>query len=145
MFIFLINIKIQISYLFLLYRALVFCEKNFDSIVPQLHLTEEDYILLALVNRELKGYVLSMEKSKFRDGIRHLLSVSRHGNLYMQTEQPWVLLKGTDDEKARAGTVVGLCCNFSYILATLLFPFMPSTARKLYDQLNVKRGYINAE
>ena len=125
-------------------RALVFCEKNFDSIITTVTLNSDDLILLALINREVKGYVSSMEKTRFRDAIRHMLAVSRHGNLYMQTEQPWVLLKGTDEQKIRASSVISLSCNVACLLATLLFPFMPSTARKLYTQLNVPGGFINA-
>lgn len=125
-------------------RALVFCEKNFNSSIGAITLNAEDLILLALINREIKGYVLSMEKTRFRDAIRHMLAVSRQGNLYMQTEQPWVLLKGTDEQKLRAGSVISLSCNIACLLATLLFPFMPSTSRKLYSQLNVTNGDINA-
>lgn len=124
-------------------RALVFCEKNFDSTVGNVTLNADDLILLALINREVKGYINSMEKSRFRDGIRHMLAVSRQGNLYMQTEQPWVQLKGTDELKARAGSVISLTCNIACLLATMLFPFMPSTSRKLYSQLNVPGGFIN--
>lgn len=126
-------------------RALVFCEKNFNSIVPQLSLTDDEFILLALINREIKGYINCMEKAKFRDGIRHILSISRHGNQYMQSTQPWVLFKGTNEQKIRAGTVIGICCNISCILATLLFPFMPGTARIIYNQLNTKQKSINAD
>lgn len=125
-------------------RALVFCEKNFDSTVGKITLNADDLNLLALINREVKGYTTSMEKTRFRDGIKHLLAVSRQGNIYMQVEQPWVLLKGTDEQKARAGSVISLTCNIACLLATLLFPFMPSTSRKLYSQLNVSGGFINA-
>lgn len=125
-------------------RALVFCEKNFNSTVGSVTLNADDLILLALINREIKGYVNSMEKTnRYRDSIKHMLAVSRQGNLYMQTEQPWVLLKGTEEQKARAGSVISLCCNIACLLATLLFPFMPTTARKLYSQLNVPTGFID--
>lgn len=125
-------------------RALVFCEKNFSSTIYNIVLNADDLILLALINREIKGYVLSMERTRFRDGIRHLLTISRHGNIYLQTEQPWVLLKGTDEQKLRAGSVISLSCNIACLLATLLFPFMPSTSRKLYTQLNVSGGSIDS-
>lgn len=91
----------------------MFCAKNFDSKIPELVLDTADYNLLALINREVKDYTAAMEKAKFRDAIKHLLTISRHGNFYMQSEQPWVLAKGSEAEKIRAGTVVGLCCNIS--------------------------------
>lgn len=60
---------------------------------------KDDFTLLALCTKEYKGYVSALEKGRFRDGIRHILSISRHGNQYMQSNQPWVLLNGSDDEK----------------------------------------------
>lgn len=57
--------------------------------------TKEDYIFLALCTREYKNYMACLEKAKLRDGIRHMLAVSRHGNQFMQSTQPWVLLKGS--------------------------------------------------
>ncbi|XP_064543001.1 methionine--tRNA ligase, cytoplasmic [Drosophila montana] len=125
-------------------RALVFCEKNFNSTVPQIVLNQDELVLLALINRELRGYINSLEKAKLRDGIRHLLAISRHGNGYMQTQQPWVLLKGNDEQKSRAATIIGLCANIACLLANLLFPYMPSTARTLFAQLNAKQTPLDA-
>ena len=68
-------------------RALMFCEKNFNSTISNVTLNTDDVNLLALINREFKGYVFSMEKIRYRDAIRHLLGISRHGNLYLQSEQ----------------------------------------------------------
>ncbi|XP_018329162.1 methionine--tRNA ligase, cytoplasmic [Agrilus planipennis] len=117
-------------------RALVFAEKFFDSHIPNMNLLEDDFILLAQCTKELQAYVVSLENGKLRDGIRHILSISRYGNQYMQSMQPWVLVKGTSEDKERAGTVVGVCCNLVCLLATLLFPYMPETGRTIRNQLN---------
>lgn len=77
----------------------MFAEKFFGSVVPNMKLNEDDFILLALCTRELKEYIKSLEKCKLRDGIRHILAISRHGNQYMQSSEPWVLIKGTEEEK----------------------------------------------
>ncbi|XP_014085549.2 methionine--tRNA ligase, cytoplasmic [Bactrocera oleae] len=126
-------------------RALVFCEKNFNCVVPTMTLTKDELILLALINREVRGYINSLEKAKLRDGIRHLLSISRHGNGYMQSQQPWVLLKGTDVQKARAATIIGICANIAALLANLMLPYMPTIARTLFSQLNAKPTPLNPE
>lgn len=94
-------------------RALVFCEKNFNSTIAKIVLTEDEYTVLALINREIKGYIQAMEKARLRDGVRHTLSVSRHGNQYLQSQQPWVLLKGSDDQKQRAATIISFSCNIA--------------------------------
>ncbi|EEB11468.1 methionine-tRNA synthetase, putative [Pediculus humanus corporis] len=80
-------------------RALMFCEKTFDSKIPNMNLTDENYELVALVNRELHEYISVIEKGKLREGIRHLLSIARLGNQFMQSSQPWVLCKGSEDDK----------------------------------------------
>lgn len=87
------------NHFILICRALVFAKNNFINTIPEMRPNKDDYILLALSTKEYKGYVTSLEKGRLRDGIRHILSISRHGNQYMQSNQPWVLLKGTDEEK----------------------------------------------
>lgn len=126
-------------------RALMFCEKNYNSTIGDIRLNDDDVTLVALINREIKGYIAAMEKAKMRDGIRHTLAISRHGNQYLQFQEPWKLLKGTDEQKERAVTVIGLSCNISCILASLLFPFMPQTARTIWTQVNVEHIRLNPE
>ena len=46
----------------------MFCEKTFDSKIPNMNLTEENYELVALVNRELHEYISVIEKGKLREG-----------------------------------------------------------------------------
>lgn len=62
-------------------------------------LIDLDNNVLALCTREYKGYVAALQRGKLRDGIRHILTISRHGNQYMQNNQPWVLCKGSLENK----------------------------------------------
>lgn len=127
-------------------RALVFSEKFFNSTVPPIERPEEaDWTVLALAQRELSCYINAMEQAKLRDGLKYILAISKHGNQYIQFQQPWVKIKGTDDDKKRAGTIVAICCNLACLLSALLAPFMPSTAKELRSQLglsNKSYGYI---
>ncbi|XP_015117336.1 methionine--tRNA ligase, cytoplasmic [Diachasma alloeum] len=127
-------------------RALTFAVKNFKGVVPEMEIREEDLQVLALVQRELSQYIVAMEQGKFRDGVRHLLAISKHGNQYMQSQQPWVLIKEKGKDRVRAaGTVIGVCCNISCLLSALLGPFMPETSRELRKQLGLDGstyGYI---
>lgn len=74
-------------------------EKFFACIIPEIHLGKDELTLLALVTRDLKEYTSMLDKAKLRDGLRLILSISRHGNQYMQFQKPWVLIKGSDEEK----------------------------------------------
>ena len=46
------------------YRALMFLEKNFGGIVPEMILSPEDEKLLAEVTKELQDYIKLLEKVK---------------------------------------------------------------------------------
>ncbi|XP_013136733.1 PREDICTED: methionine--tRNA ligase, cytoplasmic isoform X2 [Papilio polytes] len=119
------------------HRSLSFCANSFKGAVPDVALTAADLELIALVNREVRSYVENMEKGRLREALRHVLSVSRLGNQHMQAEQPWVLLKGSQHDKVRGATAVGVCCQLAALVCALLAPFMPHTARRLREQLNL--------
>lgn len=74
-------------------------ERYFESKIPPIELQEDDLILLALAQRELSSYIYAMEQAKLRDGLKHILAISKHGNQYMQFQEPWVKIKGTDNDK----------------------------------------------
>ncbi|XP_049942399.1 methionine--tRNA ligase, cytoplasmic isoform X1 [Schistocerca serialis cubense] len=130
-----------------IHRALSFVEKFFGGEVPCIEITQVELTLLAHITRELQGYIASLESARLRDGIRHILTISRHGNQFMQSQQPWVLVKGSETDRVRAGTVVGLCTNIAALLAVLLKPYMPETSRTLDTQLNAPEHiqYISKE
>ena len=116
-------------------RALKFVSSNFEGRIPEMSFTEQDHELAALVTRELVAYIDNLEKIKLRDGIRNILSISKLGNQYMQANKPWVLIKGSPEDKQRAGTVVGLAANLACLLSVMIQPYMPATSKTLQDQL----------
>ncbi|CAK1593122.1 unnamed protein product [Parnassius mnemosyne] len=120
------------------HRSLSFCANTFKGKVPETKLTQADLELIALVNREVIAYVQNMEKGRLRESLRHVMSISRIGNQHMQSEQPWVLLKGSDEDKERGATAIGLCCQLVALLCALLAPYMPHTCRRLREQLNLE-------
>lgn len=113
-------------------------EKNYDGCIPQMTLGQEEKLLLVRVNRELQSYISLLESVKLRDAIRPIFNISRLGNQLMQAAQPWVLIKSANEEdKIRAGTVIGLCANIICQLSVMLLPYMPNLSGKLQEQLNV--------
>ncbi|KAK3106651.1 hypothetical protein FSP39_024573 [Pinctada imbricata] len=118
-------------------RALMFVNNNFGGVIQEINLVRDDQELLALIKRELTAYIESMEEARIRDSIRNILSISRLGNQFMQANKPWVLVKGSDQERSRAGTVVSLGANIAALLSVLLQPFMPQTSATIQSQLNM--------
>ena len=62
-----------------------------------------------------------------------MFNISRLGNQLMQSAQPWVLIKGSEADKIRAGSVIGLCANVICQLSVMLQPYMPSVLFKSFD------------
>jgi len=95
---------------------------------------------------------------RIRDGLRHILNISRIGNGYIQANRPWELVKGSLAERyestpcqslsitylvtmlycrGRAGTVIGLCTNVVCLLSVMLQPYMPDVSQQIQEQLKV--------
>lgn len=82
------------------FRVLMFIKNNFAQTIPAtISLTSEDATILARVNQELREYNSCLEVQKIRDGLKHILNISRMGNGYLQASKPWTLVKGTAEEK----------------------------------------------
>ncbi|XP_038553437.1 methionine--tRNA ligase, cytoplasmic isoform X2 [Micropterus salmoides] len=124
-------------------RAGMFVAKFFEGCVPAMELQQEDKKLLALVGWELQQYIQHMDKVKIRDSLKHILNISRHGNQYIQVNEPWKKIKGGDTEKQRAGTVTGVSVNVACLLSVMLLPYMPTVSQTIRDQLNAPQSCIN--
>ena len=66
--------------------------------IMEMQLTDEDYNVVAMVTRELRGYNVCLETLKLRDALKHILAISRLGNGHIQSEKPWKLVKGSPEE-----------------------------------------------
>ncbi|XP_073432923.1 methionine--tRNA ligase, cytoplasmic isoform X2 [Dendrobates tinctorius] len=116
-------------------RAGMFVQKFFNGDVPKMELLAEDKRLLAQVTAELHQYNQLLEKVRIRDALRCILNISRHGNQYIQVNEPWKCIKGTPQEQTRAGTVTGLAVNMAALLSVMLQPYMPSISAVIQEQL----------
>uniref|UniRef100_A0A665TKN6 Methionine--tRNA ligase, cytoplasmic n=1 Tax=Echeneis naucrates TaxID=173247 RepID=A0A665TKN6_ECHNA len=124
-------------------RAGMFVTKFFEGYVPAMELQQEDKKLLALVSWELQQYIQLMDKVKIRDALKHILNISRHGNQYIQVNEPWKKIKGGETERQRAGTVTGVSVNIACLLSVMLSPYMPTVSQTLRDQLNAPQSCLN--
>ncbi|XP_054707342.1 methionine--tRNA ligase, cytoplasmic-like [Uloborus diversus] len=122
-------------------RGLSFVSNSFSGIVPEMILGEAEKKLIAQVDKELKAYIACLEKTRMRDAIRSILNISRFGNQFIQANKPWELVKGTVDQKAAAGTVLGLSVNICCLLCTLMEPYMPDACANLKSQLNTNASH----
>ncbi|XP_035380631.1 methionine--tRNA ligase, cytoplasmic isoform X1 [Electrophorus electricus] len=116
-------------------RAGMFVSKFFEGCVPEIVLREEDKCLIAQVCWELKQYIQLLDKVRIRDALKCILNISRHGNQYIQVNEPWKKIKGGDNDRQRAGTVTAVSVNMACLLSVLLEPYMPTVSVTIRAQL----------
>ncbi|KJH48433.1 methionine--tRNA ligase, partial [Dictyocaulus viviparus] len=120
-------------------RALSFLSKYFDGIMPEMQLEDSDLEFLIAIQGYSVEWAKLMESIHQRDAVRTVLAMSRKGNQYMQAQQPWVLIKGNDAERKRAGTIIGIAVNISFHLALVLHPIMPEVSARIRAQCGSDR------
>ncbi|XP_058869039.1 methionine--tRNA ligase, cytoplasmic-like isoform X1 [Acipenser ruthenus] len=116
-------------------RAGMFVCKFFEGRVPEMELNDDDKRLLAQATWELRQYLQLLEKVRIRDALKCILNISRHGNQYIQANEPWKRIKGTDADRQRAGTVTGVAVNMACLLSIMLQPYMPRVSASIQEQL----------
>lgn len=114
-----------------IHRTLTFTWTKYQGAVPE----HDDYDALdsELIQRvkQIAAEVgREIEKNELTKGLRKIVEFSAFCNQYFQKKQPW-----TDLEKAK--TTLYLCVNAVRSLAILLEPYMPFSAEKLWQQLNL--------
>uniref|UniRef100_A0A8I6A8E9 methionine--tRNA ligase n=1 Tax=Rattus norvegicus TaxID=10116 RepID=A0A8I6A8E9_RAT len=118
-------------------RAGMFVSKFFGGCVPEMVLTHDDRRLVAHVSWELQRYHQLLEKVRIRDALRSILTISRHGNQYIQVNEPWKRIKGDEMDRQRAGTVTGMAVNIAALLSVMLQPYMPTVSSTIQTQLQL--------
>lgn len=123
-------------------RALNMCDKYFQSVQPALTsaaLTERDKELLALVEN-LPGQVSSaMSSLAFSVALDHIWQVISTANKYIEVSAPWTLAK--ENKTEQLANVIHILVEVLKSLAVFVAPFMPETAEKMQQQLQLlKKG-----
>jgi methionyl-tRNA synthetase len=114
-------------------RAMVLTQKNFDGIVPALaDLQDVDKQVLADLAAMPKQIGDAIENYRFREALALVMDVARLGNKYLAETEPW-----KQADKARVGTIMHIALQISATLSVVAEPFLPFTAEKLRNQLNI--------
>lgn len=99
------------------------------------NLTDLEKDLIAKVGELVDGYERNMDEVQIKSAFKTVFEIASLGNKYIDQAAPWSAIK-TDPERAKA--VIFACSYVSKVLATLLVPFLPDTANKIWDQLNLQ-------
>lgn len=76
----------------------------------------------------------SLSSYRFREALSHFMNAARLGNKYLADEEPWKVIK-TDEERVK--TVLNVATQIVANLAILAQPFLPKTADRLFEMLQI--------
>lgn len=119
-------------------RTISMNNKYFDGVIQSGEFKEDiDDDLINSV-KELKQQVdEKMEELKVSDAINSIMEVLKKCNKYIDDTTPWSLAK-EEDKKGRLGTVLYNLLESIRVCTVLLQAFIPTTAEKIFKQLNTK-------
>ncbi|MBY0584573.1 methionine--tRNA ligase [Murdochiella sp. Marseille-P8839] len=129
----------------LLSRSVAMVEKYNDGIVPEPTAPQSpDEELTALQEETPKTLEQAMEHYDFQRGLEAIWTLIRRTNKYIDETEPWALAKDPE-KKERLNTVLYRLLDSLTTVATLLIPFMPETAPKMFAQLGYAgKGFLHA-
>ncbi len=118
-------------------RTVTMQNKYFDGVVgPNSTLEPVDAELIELALATPKRCQEKMNTLHVADAIDEIFTLLRRANKYVDETQPWVLGR-SEETKPRLATVLYNLLETVRISATLLRPFLPETAEKIFRQLNL--------
>ena len=85
------------------------------------------------INTLLTQYIQNLDAVKLRAAISTVLHVSQRGNIFLQSNT--LDNKLAEKEPSKCAAVVGLAVNLIHLLASIIAPYMPDTAKSINTQL----------
>ena len=118
-------------------RVVVLTHKYYEGNCPKMSLINEvDEKILNEIYSYPKKIGDLIETYKFREAINTLIDLARLGNKYLADEEPWKLIK--TDNYDRVKTIMNIALQLSAVLTIVCEPFLPNTALKLRNILNLE-------
>ncbi|KAI8910367.1 tRNA synthetases class I (M)-domain-containing protein [Gorgonomyces haynaldii] len=116
-------------------RVVKFVVSKYDGVIPQYQTSgPQEQQLLKDVAPLLQEYNALLEKAKIRQALAKAMEISSRGNLYLQENK--IDNNLFQNQRERCDTVVAMALNLSYLLSSLIYPFMPTTTSSILRQLN---------
>ena len=119
-------------------RTISMSNKYFDGVVTNTGVTADvDEDLKATVLGTLAKVNEKMDQLRVADALTEIFALFKRCNKYIDETMPWALAKDKAQQDRLATVLYNLVESISYG-AALLEPFMPSTSKKILEQLNAK-------
>ncbi len=117
------------------HRTLTFSAKYFDGKVPPAEdLTDTDKKHLEMLKQAPEKIGSLIEKFAFKAALNELMNTARAANKYFDAKTPWITRK---DNIKDCGVTINICLQTLKTLTTLMHPFLPFSAEKAANMLNL--------
>ncbi len=124
-------------------RTIAMTNKYFGGVIENRSVNEEIDEDLKKVTLDTVNTVISkMDKLRVADAMTEIFNIFKRCNKYIDETMPWALAK-EEEKQDRLATVLYNLAESIMIGASLLEPFMPTTAKKIAEELNGKLRAID--
>jgi len=121
-------------------RTTAMVEKYFGGTLPtERQEGELDTELRTMASTLRDRYEAEMERFQFQNALEQVFKTIQRANKYIDENAPWALAKDPAN-RVRLATVMYHLLETIRICATLLMPFMPESAEKIFDQIGACQG-----
>ena len=121
-------------------RTTAMVEKYFGGTLPtERQEGEPDTELRTMASTLRDRYEAEMERFQFQNALEQVFKTIQRANKYIDENAPWALAKDPTN-RVRLATVMYHLLETIRICATLLTPFMPESAGKIFDQIGACEG-----
>ncbi|MGK5679324.1 methionine--tRNA ligase [Actinoplanes sp. URMC 104] len=114
-------------------RSISMAAKNFGAIPALGELTPEDEALLAVARAGFATVGELIGKHRQKAAISEAMKVVAEANKYLSEQAPWKLK--AEEDKPRQGTILAVALQVVSDANTLLTPFLPHSAQKVFELL----------
>ena len=121
------------------HRTLRFINNNFESKIPiPSKLDEGDAKFRNLIADAPASVASLLDQFQLKSALSSIIDLARNGNQYLSDREPWHAIKTDIDKTA---TTLFLASQLVRTLGILISPYLPETATRISEQLNVELNW----
>ncbi len=123
-------------------RTVAMVNKYFGGTIPESFHGEFDDELKETALNTAKTVTEKMNEYKTADALEEIMILARRSNKYIDETMPWALAKDETQKERLGGVLYNLIESIRFI-GVLLKPFMPETAKSIFEQINAENTEWN--
>ncbi len=117
------------------HRVLTFVHRHFEGKVPEPgELDPQDLELLEAVRGTAEEFERGLVTNRFRSSVNALLELARRGNVYLNSREPWRVVRL---DRASASRTMYVSTQVAYAVSVLLEPITPRASEALRRTFNL--------